>query len=151
MALKKTDINTHKISEAFRDDFWEVYNLYKSLMQTEPLFSESDYIEYLNDDAKNIALLKNSNGKSIGLIAWIVWPGSLSFPLDVCFIQDLIISPENRKLGLGSFLLEHVKKWAKQKDIHIVHLQTDAADAIEFYQKNGFESRNTGLFCFLAN
>lgn len=139
------------IAKAGRHDFWDVYNLYKYLMGTEPLFSEAEYNLYVKDNQKNIAIVRDSENKAVGLIAWIVWPGALSFPLDVCFIQDMVVDRQMRKQGLGSFMLEHVKGWAAQKAIHILHLQTDDAKNIEFYKRNGFESRNTGLFCFLQS
>ena len=113
------------------------------------MFSEADYRKYIGNSSNHISIVIDSDGKAAALAAWIVWPGALSFPLDICFIQDMVVSHNQRKQGLGSFLLEHIKQWTKENNIHIIHLQTDTADAIEFYKKNGFETRNTGLFCFL--
>jgi GNAT superfamily N-acetyltransferase len=142
-------LNNYTIKKAGCEDFWDVYSLYKTLMGTEPMFSEADYRKYIGNGSNHISIVIDSDGKAAALAAWIVWPGALSFPLDICFIQDMVVSHNQRKQGLGSFLLEHIKQWTKENNIHIIHLQTDTADAIEFYTKNGFETRNTGLFCFL--
>lgn len=137
------------IAHASPQDFWDVYCLYKILIGSEPLFSETDYLKYIKDENKGISLVKNSESQTLGLIAWIVWPGALSFPLDICFVQDMVVLPNYRNTGIGSFMLEHVKRWSKENGIHIIHLQTDSSEAVNFYTHNGFEQRNTGLFCFL--
>lgn len=146
--MKKTQHN-YNISGASSEDFWDVYQLYKGLTESEPLFSENNYKNYIADKTKNISIVRDNNGNSMGLVAWIVWPGALSFPLDICFIQDMIVLEEHRKKGVGSFMLEHVKQWALSNKINIMHLQTDNTEAVDFYKRNGFESRNTGLFSFI--
>ena len=124
----KTIETTKNLTIAHADpaDFWDVYSLYKILTGAQPLFSETEYLNYIKDDNKGISVVKNSEDQILGLIAWIVWPGALSFPLDICFVQDMVVLNEHRKLGIGSFMLEHVKRWAKDSGIHIVHLQTDS-------------------------
>ena len=149
--MDKTKKCRWKITPAGIEDFWDVYNLYKTLMGSEPLFSEAQYRQYIQHKDKYICVAKDRRNRSLGLISWIIWPGALSFPLDICFVQDMIVLEDYRRKGLGKAMLEYVKSWALDNDIHILHLQTDDPDAVEFYKYNGFESRNTGLFCFIKS
>lgn len=149
--MTKKRLSNYRIGEAVYSDYWDVYNLYKQLTNGEPMFTEPEYRKYIDDKSRHISLVKDSKGKAIGLIAWIIWLGALSFPLDICFIQDMIVDDKHRRKGLGSFMLNHTKQWAKDNNIYIVHLQTDNQEAIDFYTKNEFEVRNKGLFCFLRD
>lgn len=137
------------IEAAGEQDYDIVYDLYKLLNGSEPMFGQAEYCKYISKKSNNLCLVKNAANSAIGFIAWIVWPGALSFPLDICFIQDMVVTHDNRCKGVGSFMVEHVKAWAAERDIHILHLQSDRPDAVAFYNKKGFEQRNTGLFCFM--
>ena len=132
-------------------DYDTVYDLYKLLNGCEPMFGQAQYCKYIANKSNNLCLVKNAEDKAIALIAWIVWPGALSFPLDICFIQDMVVNHDDRCKGVGSFMVEHVKSWATEKGVHILHLQSDRPDAIAFYNKKGFEQRNTGLFYFMES
>ena len=137
------------ITAAKYDDFASVYSLYAVLMGKEPAFSEKEYGKFLDEKAQHLALVKDASGSAIGLIAWRVWPAALSFREKICFIQDVIVVPEHRGEGLGSSLIKHVKDWARSQGIKVVHAQTDKDNnesALRFYQRNGFEARNLGLF-----
>ncbi|MEO1857039.1 MAG: GNAT family N-acetyltransferase [Rubritalea sp.] len=58
----------------------------------------------------------------------------------VILLEDFIIHPTHRGHGYGSFLIEHVKKFAETKDFARITLLTDkiSADSQKFFRKLGF-------------
>ncbi|MBN3438262.1 N-acetyltransferase [Clostridium botulinum] len=55
------------------------------------------------------------------------------------YIDVLWIKEEYRKDGLGTKLLKEVEKIAKEKDCHLIHLDTFDFQAKDFYIKHGYE------------
>lgn len=55
------------------------------------------------------------------------------------YIDVLWVKEEYRKEGLGSKLLEEVEKLAKEKECHLIHLDTFDFQAKDFYIKYGYE------------
>ena len=55
------------------------------------------------------------------------------------YIDVLWVKDEYRKEGLGSKLLEEVEMLAKEKECHLIHLDTFDFQAKDFYIKHGYE------------
>lgn len=55
------------------------------------------------------------------------------------YIDVLWVKEEYRKEGLGSKLLKEVEKLAKEKECHLIHLDTFDFQAKDFYIKYGYE------------
>jgi ribosomal protein S18 acetylase RimI-like enzyme len=55
------------------------------------------------------------------------------------YIDVLWVKEEHRKEGLGSKLLNEVEKIAKEKECHLIHLDTFDFQAKDFYIKHGYE------------
>lgn len=56
------------------------------------------------------------------------------------FLEDLVISPKFRKMGLGKTLLDNCEEEIKEsggKELHLAVL-SDNQEAIDFYTKNGY-------------
>ena len=59
----------------------------------------------------------------------------------------MIVLPEARGTGIGSKLVEEVKKWAKLKKVKRLKViaSSNNSRAIEFYKKKGFQDYDTVL------
>ncbi|MHB8034168.1 N-acetyltransferase [Clostridium botulinum] len=55
------------------------------------------------------------------------------------YIDVLWVKEENRKDRLGTKLLKELEKIAKEKDCHLIHLDTFDFQAKDFYIKHGYE------------
>jgi ribosomal protein S18 acetylase RimI-like enzyme len=97
-------------------------------------------------DPNYVLLVADADGKIIGFIDhWVindfVHGGKLG-----C-IQNLYVSPEYRRKGVGSTLLKEMIKRAKANGVLEIHVSTefDNKDAIEFYRKQGFPEEHLQL------
>ncbi|MBQ4521953.1 MAG: GNAT family N-acetyltransferase [Lachnospiraceae bacterium] len=75
----------------------------------------------------------------------------------ICYVQDLIIVPEAQGQGVGSMLLEYIKKYAESLTEPGTQMMLDlmcAKGRESFYEKHGFIARPTkelgpGMICYL--
>lgn len=75
----------------------------------------------------------------------------------ICYVQDLIIIPEAQGQGIGSMLLEYIKKYAESLVEPGTQMMLDlmcAKGRESFYEKHGFIARPTnalgpGMICYL--
>ncbi|MDE0825973.1 MAG: GNAT family N-acetyltransferase [Akkermansiaceae bacterium] len=60
----------------------------------------------------------------------------------VVLLEDVVIHPDHRNQGYGKLLIDHVIKFAKQKDFKRITLLTDrmSADSQNFFKELGFEN-----------
>ena len=58
----------------------------------------------------------------------------------VALLEDMIVSPDERELGIGSMLLDHVVKYATKKGCKRITLLTDKTNirAQKFYKQHKF-------------
>jgi len=84
-------------------------------------------------------LVADADGKIIGFIdRWII--SDFVHGGKLAYIQNLYVSPNYRRKGIGSRLLQETVKRAKDKGVIEIHVSTefDNKGAIEFYRKQGF-------------
>lgn len=62
-------------------------------------------------------------------------------------LESMYLRPEYRGQGIGTQLVDEFKDWAEQKDADRLRVQASAQnqDAIDFYQKNGFQDYSLTL------
>ena len=62
-------------------------------------------------------------------------------------IHDFIVHPDYRKMGVGSFLLKGIKKYAKERDYCKLNLEVreDNIKARGLYKKEGFKPGNPNM------
>ena len=121
--------------------------LYTLLLDREPWFSKAFFSECLKREDQYLAMARKSRGGDpVGLIAWTVWPEGFCVGQRICFIQDLVVVPQDRKQGIGGVMLDHVKNWALGQGIRVAHLQTSKDENLNFFRENGFEPCNQGLY-----
>lgn len=91
-----------------------------------PLTQDVDYIwinKVVEDENKEI--IAGISGK---IYCW-----------NCVYIDKFWIKEECRKNGLGSKLLNEVEKLAKEKECHLIHLDTFDFQAKDFYLKHGYK------------
>ncbi|MEE4741823.1 GNAT family N-acetyltransferase [Pseudomonas alliivorans] len=76
------------------------------------------------------------DGKAVGMVNFIYHRSNWSIR-NACYLQDLIVAPEQRGTGIGRQLIEHVYMNAKADDCDKVHWLTHEtnATAIQLYER----------------
>lgn len=78
-------------------------------------------------------VIEDTNGE---IIAGIL---SNMYCWNCIYIDVLWVKEEYRKDGLGTKLLKELEKIAKEKDCHLIHLDTFDFQAKDFYIRHGYE------------
>ncbi|APF27034.1 acetyltransferase domain protein [Clostridium sporogenes] len=78
-------------------------------------------------------VIEDTNGE---IIAGIL---SNMYCWNCIYIDVLWVKEEYRKDGLGTRLLKELEKIAKEKDCHLIHLDTFDFQAKDFYIRHGYE------------
>ncbi|MDO7926070.1 GNAT family N-acetyltransferase [Pseudomonas sp. KFB-139] len=76
------------------------------------------------------------DGKAVGMVNFIYHRSNWSIK-NACYLQDLIVAPEQRGSGIGRQLIEHVYATAKANDCDKVHWLTHETNttAIQLYER----------------
>ena len=76
------------------------------------------------------------DGKAVGMVNFVYHRSNWSIR-NACYLQDLIVAPEQRGTGIGRQLIEHVYATAKADDCDKVHWLTHEtnATAISLYEQ----------------
>ena len=90
--------------------------------------------DYGFDEADPTVFFAEVDGKAVGRIKMLKWWNQFGY------IEDLVINPEFRGLGLGRKLLERGIQWARENNFPGVMLETqdDNFPACMLYQSCGF-------------
>ncbi len=151
--MDQETVNLEDVTIRFanQDDFQSAFRLYGVLLEEDPSFTREAYGAFLSRPDEYLALALDKKGEALGCIAWTIWHPSLSFTRYVCFLQDMVVVPEARFQGVGTKLIDHVRDWASDHDVRILHLETDKPENLEFFGRKGFRSFSQGLFQFLED
>ncbi len=84
-------------------------------------------------------LVAKTNSEIIGMVN-ILYTVSTALGARVGILEDMVVSPKGRGLGVGSKLLAHALDFARENGCKRITLLTDSdnKDAQRFYQKHGF-------------
>ncbi len=90
--------------------------------------------DYGFDDTGPTIFFAEANGKLAGRIKMLKWWNQFGY------VEDLVVNPEFRGLGIGRKLLERGIQWAREHDFPGVMLETqdDNVPACMLYQNCGF-------------
>lgn len=114
---------------------WQAYlRFYKTELNDE--VSASTWQRLLDPDETTNAALAWQDGKAIGMVHFIYHRSNWSIK-NACYLQDLIVAPEQRGTGVGRLLIEHVYATAKANNCDKVHWLTHEsnATAIQLYER----------------
>jgi ribosomal protein S18 acetylase RimI-like enzyme len=141
MRIRPADPRDHKAATA-------LYYLLNPKAKCTP----ESFQAFLARKDQHVCLAEDQDGQVLGLIEWTVWPEVPAFPRRVCFIQNLVVFPEQRRQGVGTALLNHACTWSQEQGIPIVHVETDKEGndtGQGFYARNGFQAKALGMYRML--
>jgi len=114
---------------------WQAYlQFYKT--QLPDSVSESTWQRLLDSNEPTNAALAWKDGKAVGMVHFIYHRSNWSIA-NACYLQDLIVAPEQRGTGVGRLLIEHVYATAKAAGCDKVHWLTHETNAtgIQLYER----------------
>ncbi len=114
---------------------WQAYlTFYKT--QLPDAVSASTWQRFLDPAEPTNAALAWQDGKAVGMIHFIYHRSNWSIA-NACYLQDLLVAPDQRGTGVGRLLIEHVYTTAKANDCDKVHWLTHEsnATAIQLYER----------------
>ena len=104
------------------------------------------YFQELVTDDEQVCFVAEDDNMLVGYIA--AAPKELSYRKSKYLeIDNMGVNPEYRGKGVGTLLIEEVKKWAKENGYNklFVNSYFKNTSAIAFYKKNGFEEIDVSL------
>jgi GNAT superfamily N-acetyltransferase len=114
---------------------WKAYlTFYKT--ELPDAVTESTWKRFLDSTEPTNAALAWEDGKAVGMVHFIFHRSNWSINYS-CYLQDLLVVPDQRGTGVGRKLIEHVYVAAKQGGADKVHWLTHEtnATAIQLYER----------------
>ena len=104
-----------------------------------------------NNNIGNIFVAKK-NKKIIGMVI-LLYTASTALGERVALLEDMVVSPNERGLGIGSMLLDHAVKYATEKGCKRITLLTDKTNigAQKFYKQHKFNRSSMIPFRMIIN
>jgi len=104
-----------------------------------------------NNNIGNIFVAKN-NEKIIGMVI-LLYTVSTALGERVALLEDMVVSPNERGLGIGSMLLDHAVKYATEEGCKRITLLTDKTNigAQKFYKQHEFNRSSMIPFRMIIN
>jgi GNAT superfamily N-acetyltransferase len=93
----------------------------------------------IDDPERGRIFVAKANGEIMGMVS-LLFSVSTAEGAPVCWLEDMVVRPDQRGNGLGTRLLENAVSYAKAKGFTRITLLTDRTNegAIRFYQRHGF-------------
>ena len=104
-----------------------------------------------NNNIGNIFVAKK-NEKTIGMVI-LLYTASTALGERVALLEDMVVSPNERGLGIGSMLLDHAVKYATKEGCKRITLLTDKTNigAQKFYKQHEFNRSSMIPFRMIIN
>lgn len=114
---------------------WQAYLTFYKTELPEAVIT-STWQRFLNPAEPTNAALAWQDGKAVGMVHFIYHRSNWSIA-NACYLQDLLVAPEQRGTGVGRLLIEHVYTTAKADNCDKVHWLTHEtnATAIQLYER----------------
>jgi len=151
MISDKTDylrLNVNNLEE-----FVKLIKLYENVFEMEPFqYPSYDYLKkILKNENTIIMVAKYEDGIIGGLTAHQL--ASTYFEANEVYVYDLAVHQDFQRKGIGTRLIEELKKISCSKGDKEIFLQADVGDdyAIEFYKKIGGVPEDVIHFSFACN
>ncbi|KAF5999714.1 GNAT family N-acetyltransferase [Streptomyces sp. WAC00263] len=99
------------------------------------------------DDPTRLLLVADCDGQVVGHLTGSVAEGSAMRPVKVATLVSMYVQPTHRRGGLGARLVAQFSAWAKEAGVELAEVTaySSNADAIRFYERNGFASQSVTL------
>ena len=104
-----------------------------------------------NNNIGNIFVAKKN--KTIFGMVILLYTVSTALGEQVVLLEDMVVSPNERELGIGSMLLDHAVKYATEKGCKRITLLTDKTNirAQKFYKQHKFNRSSMIPFRMIIN
>ncbi|WP_122667143.1 GNAT family N-acetyltransferase [Pseudomonas viridiflava] len=133
-----TDVQIRPVTEQDRAAWLPLWQAYLTFYKTElsDAVTDSTWQRFLDPAEPTNAALAWQNGKAVGMVHFIYHRSNWSIA-NACYLQDLLVTPDQRGTGVGRLLIEHVYATAKANDCDKVHWLTHEtnATAIQLYER----------------
>lgn len=134
-----------EIQTAVSSDIPQLCLLLDTLFSQETEFKPDSELQALglgaiiNGDGIGDILVAKQSGQIIGMVN-LLYTVSTALGSRVAILEDMVIAPQHRGLGVGSALLKYAIDFARQKGCKRITLLTDNDNeaAHHFYQQHGF-------------
>jgi GNAT superfamily N-acetyltransferase len=112
-----------------------------SPQQPQAAFSE------IQGDPRHELFVAEEEGQVVGTIVLLIVPNLSHGATPWAIAENIIVSEEHRRKGIGRMLLEHVMTRAREKGCYKIQLVSDVRrkEAHEFYGSLGFEALAYGF------
>ncbi|MYS87588.1 GNAT family N-acetyltransferase [Embleya scabrispora] len=99
------------------------------------------------DDPSMLLLVADYAGRVVAFLAGSVAEGSAKRPARTATLVSLYVDPAHRHGGLGVRLVNEFSAWAKEVGAELAEVTAycSNADAIRFYERNGFARQTVTL------
>ena len=109
-------------------------------------FTKEEFANRLNDPNHTVLIAETDTGEVVGYaFAWVIFYRNHSTFIDFdCFyIDDICVSKDFRRNGIGKMLFERCRQTAEEKNCKIMDLGVYAfnKEAVAFYKKCGMTER----------
>jgi GNAT superfamily N-acetyltransferase len=133
-----TDVQIRPVTPKDHAAWLPLWKAYLKFYNTELAddISESTWQRFLDPSETTNAALAWKDGKAVGMVHYIYHRSNWSIE-NSCYLQDLIVAPEQRGTGLGRKLIEFVYADANAAGAVKVHWLTHEtnATAIQLYER----------------
>jgi GNAT superfamily N-acetyltransferase len=133
-----TAIQIRPVTSQDHDAWLPLWQAYLTFYNTQlpDAVSASTWQRFLDSAEPTNAALTWQDGKAVGMVHFIYHRSNWSIA-NACYLQDLLVTPEQRGTGVGRLLIEHVYATAKANDCDKVHWLTHEtnATAIQLYER----------------
>ncbi|WP_122431477.1 GNAT family N-acetyltransferase [Pseudomonas viridiflava] len=133
-----SDIQIRPVTADDHHEWLPLWQAYLRFYKTELAegVSEVTWQRLLDPQEPTHSALAWVDGKAVGMVNFIYHRSNWSIR-NACYLQDLIVAPEQRGTGIGRQLIEHVYATAKADDCDKVHWLTHEtnATAIQLYER----------------
>jgi GNAT superfamily N-acetyltransferase len=133
-----SDVQIKPVTPADQAQWLPLWQAYLKFYKTElaDSVSQSTWQRLLDANEPTNAALAWKDGKAVGMVHFIYHRSNWSIH-NACYLQDLIVTPQQRGTGVGRLLIEHVYATAKQDGCDKVHWLTHETNdtAIQLYER----------------
>jgi GNAT superfamily N-acetyltransferase len=133
-----SDLHIRPVTAADKHAWLPLWEAYLTFYKTElaDAVTQSTWQRFLDNSEPTNAALAWQDGKAVGLVHFIYHRSNWSIH-NACYLQDLLVVPEQRGTGVGRKLIEYVYAAAKTAGADKVHWLTHEsnATAIQLYER----------------
>jgi aminoglycoside 3-N-acetyltransferase I len=151
MKMSSSDLKIKRLSLSDIDLFKELIRLFINVFEEEDASVPDDnYLERLLTKADFLVFVAMDNKQIVaGLTAFEL--SKYYSKSSELFIYDIAVKPEHQRKGLGKMLLEHTKKYCREKGINEIFVAANQEDqhALDFYHATGGEAEKVVHFNYM--